>query len=644
MLRALVVVALVCAGSPALSAQEVPRSDGWVVISVDDYRALRLKAYPPEPPPDPPPVQVTLSRVDYALRADGDAIAGAMRLTADVLADGWVEVPVPMGFAVRGARVDGRPVSLVDRGAPRVLLSKRGRVVIELDVAIPTRFAGGNDSLMLPPTEAAVTRVALVVPRRDIDLSVAGGVLVERAADPEKPWVVYGSPVGPTLMLTWKKRTDDARATQPTRIRGHVTQSVGLGEETALVTANVRLEVTQGLASFVNIALPAGLLVNQVSGPLVGDWEFKPGALRVTFLEAVAAQTTLAITAEAAVPREGKVDVPLLRLAGAERENGGVVVEVLGAGEITERQPRALDPADPSDFGAELATRATPSMIAYRFRPQDSSGDRGLTVNVLRYTPQTVLIANVEEARYDALVGEEGKVLVRARYAVRNNQRAFLGLVLPQGATLWSASVASRPLRPGEGPNGGLLIPLLKGRTGEEAPAFVVEITYVQRADAWGDDGRATLTLPAIDLPVSRTGVALHHSPRFRLKPEPGAFRPDVDSGAFSEALRSEDAVAVAAEERGGVPGGVVGGVVGGLPEAPQPPPPPSAPEPASKDESGKLISDFRHRSAGRAISGVVPVRIRFPQFGETLFLASELTPEGRGPSIEFSYKREERW
>ncbi len=654
MLRAAVIIALAVTGVPAASAQEPARPDGWVVISVDEYRALRLKAYPPEPPPEPPPIPVTLSRVDYDLRVNGDSIVGETRLTADVLKDGWVAVPIPIGLLVRAARVDGRPVSLVDSGGPHVLLSKRGRTVIALDVVVPLRIAGGTETLMVPPAAAAVSRVSLVVPRKDIDLWVGGGVLAERPADAEKPWVAYAS-VGEALTMRWKKRVEDARPAQATRLRGSVTETVGLAEETGLVTANVRIEVTQGLASAVNLALPTGLTVNQVSGPLVGDWEFKPGALKIAFLEPLSTQTTVSIAAEVLVPRDGQIVVPLVRLTGAERETGGVAVEVLGAGEITDRQPRGLDPADPSDLGDALASRATPSMIAFRYRPQEASAERSLAVTVLRYAPQAVLVANVEEARYDALVGEEGKTLVRARYAVRNNQRAFLGLALPDGATLWSAAVAARPLRPGAGPGGGLLIPLVKGRSGEDTPAFVVEVIYVQRGDAWKDNGRATLVLPTLDLPVSRTGVSLHYSPRFKVTPQPGTFRAETDSGPFTEAIRLDDRVIpiriggnigpVSGRRPGygGGTGGVVGGVVGGLPDAPAPPPPPAAASPSARVED-KLISDFRKQAAGRSVTGALPVRVTFPQFGETLFLVSELTSEARAASLEISYKRNGRW
>jgi hypothetical protein len=654
MLRALALTFLTAVGVAGVGAQEPPRTDGWVVIPIDEYRALRLRAYPPEPPPESPPIGMAVARADYNLRLNGDWIEGEARLAVDVFADGLVVVPLPSGFVVRGAR-GGRLMTIAGDGGQQVILSKRGRTVVALDVVAPVTVAGGSESITVRPAHLlgarpeevhpAVSRVALVLPGRDIDLSVKGGVLAERPADVEKPWVAYAT-TGQALTMTWTKRVEETRSAQPPRIRASVIETVGLAEETGLLTANVRIEVTQGLLPAATLALPDALIVNQVSGPLVADWEFRPGSLRVVFLEPVSTQTTLSVSAEMPVSREGNIAVPLVRVTGAERETGGVAVEVLGAGEIADRQPRGLDPADPSDFGDGLASRATPSMIAFRYRPQDGGAARSLAVNVLRYTPQAVLIANVEEARYDVLVGEEGKILVRARYAVRNNQRAFLAMKLPEGATLWSAAVASRPLRPGAAPDGGLLVPLVKGRSGEDTPSFVVEVTYVHRVDAWKEDGRATLVLPALDLPVSRTGLVLHYSPRFRVKPQPGAFRPETDSGPFSDALRREEILAAvegrdATDTEPGIPAGIVGGVVGGLPDAPVPPRAAAAPSTAGTD---KLIGDFRRQSAGRSVTGVVPVRAAFPEFGARLFLMSELTAEGRPPSLEISYKREGRW
>ena len=392
---------------------------------------------------------------------------------------------------------------------------------------------------------------------------------------------------------------------------------VGLGEDASSLSSSIDVEVTQGVAPFVDVEIPDGVTVNQVAGPLVADWDVAPGRLRVNFLEPLTARATFTLAGELRAPREGTVSLPLVRLRAAEREGGGVAVEVLGAGEIAGRDPRGLEPADPSDLAAPVRGRESPSMLAFTYRAQPGATPRALSLEVARYTPQAVLIASIEEARYDVLFDEEGKALVRARYAVRNNQRAFLAVRLPEGATLWSAAVAGRPLRPGLDQNGAVLLTLEKGRAGEEAPAFAVELTYLQRSGAWTDKGRGLLTLPTVDLPAARSGVVLRHSPRFAITPlVGGAFRVETDSGPFTATLRNS-----AVDRRR--PG--CSTKWRSLDKSPAAPPLPSA-------------------GGGRLLSGPMPVAVPMPEFGRAVFLAAELTAELQAPLVEFTYKRENRW
>src|SRR5438132_14226477 len=164
-----------------------------------------------------------------------------------------------------------------------------------------------------------------------------------------------------------------------------------------------------------------------------------------------------------------------MRLPAADRETGGVAIEVLGAGEIKNRQATGLEETEAGELGQLISSRQSPSLIAYRLPPAEGKSERSLSLDIARYTPQAVLTANIEEADYSALVTTDGKLLVQSRFAVRNNQRNFLKLSLPANAVLWSASVAGRPIRPGHAPDGSLLLPLEKTRSGDDAAAFVVE-------------------------------------------------------------------------------------------------------------------------------------------------------------------------
>lgn len=612
----------------APAATDRPRTDGWVVLPVGDYKDLRARAYPPSPPPEPLAFAALLTRVEYDLQAAGDAATGRARLHVDVLREGWVRVPAPAGLLVREARLDGRPVPLLDgdpkQAAPEALLSRTGRAVLELDVVIPVVSAAGTESIVIPQSSAAVTQVTLTLPRKGVDLQAPGGLLLESAEGEVSRFVAHGRSAAPWT-LSWRRKVDDARASVPLRLRATVTELVGLAEESAQVTAQVELEAVQGQADRVRLVLPEGLAVNQVSGPLVADWETSAQALAVRFLEPLRDRTSLVVAGEARCPREGRIEAPLLRVAGAERETGGIALEVLGAGEIRRQDTRGLEPADPEDLGSLVAGRDSPSLVAFRYRPLDAQAPRGLTVELVRYTPEAILVANVDEAHYRVLLSEDGKALVQARYAVRNNQRAFLAVTLPPGATLWSASVAGRAVRPGNGSEGTLLLPLRKGKAGEEAPAFAVEMAFFARAAAWSARGRQQLLLPALDLPVSRTGMALHHSPRFRVGLLAGAFR-EGPGGAPLSALLAGPAGAsappVEEHERALAAKG--------------------ADEAGVAAEQKQLIDRFRE-GRSRQVTGVMPLEVPFPAVGPALYLVSELTAEGSAPSVELSYKRESR-
>src|SRR6266850_6922340 len=327
--------------APGLAfGQESSHSSGWVVIPVDEYRVLRAKAYPVEHDPEPPPIDATLTRVDYDLHITGDLAAGRASLTVDVLKDGWVRVPIPSGLLVREARLDGKFVSLVPGpggkagGQLSALLSHPGRAVLLLEIALPVATSAGEESISLPSAASGVARASVQIPRQGVDIRLAGGLLSEESETAaESKWIAYGRG-NEVLTFTWRRKTEDHRATQPLRLRGSLTQLLGFGEDSTSINAEINLEVTQGAAHEVKIHIPDRVTINQVLGAMVADWVVKDNELSVTFLEPVEQQARFVITGETRTSREGQIDIPLLRLLNAERETGGVAVEVLGAGEI----------------------------------------------------------------------------------------------------------------------------------------------------------------------------------------------------------------------------------------------------------------------------------------------------------------------
>ena len=284
--------------------------------------------------------------------------------------------------------------------------------------------------------------------------------------------------------------------------------------------------------------MPDGLVINQVQGAHVADWDIQGAALTITLLDRIDRQVAVIVSGEFRPPASGRIEVPLLHLADAERETGAVAVEVLGAGEVSKHEARGLDPTDPGDLGDLLSGRLSPAIVAFRYRGDPPDAERALALTLTRDAPQEVLLAAVDEARYRALVSEDGKALVEGRLAVRNNQRSFLALTLPGGATLWSVAVDGRPVRPGTGPKGSVLVPLPKRRGGSDAARVIVGLMVRRHRGGVGPVGGVAADA-AGDRPArAADGADGEASPRYRLTPLPSDFHVQAMEPPLSEVLQ----------------------------------------------------------------------------------------------------------
>ncbi len=514
-----VMTAVCLLAGPAVSRAQTPPGGGWVVLPVDEYRDLRTRAG--QSPPAAAAADATLTRIDYTLAVEGEVVLGRAALVIDVLGAGWAAVPLPAGLAVREARLDGQPLVLHAGPPPAVHLSRTGRATLELDVVFTPGAAAGVDTIALPASSAAVTRVALSVPGTTHVVSASGGVVVERAAGAEATlWTVHGRPATP-LTLSWARRRDDPRAGEPLRLRARLDAAAALRDTLLQVATTIELAVLQGVTRDLVVAVPSDVTVAAVTGALVDDWRVDGARLRITFLEAVASTITFVVRSESRLPAGIEVSLPMLRVPLAERETGRVSVDVGGEAEVVGVAVQGLEALD----GA--GTTASPRARAFQLTPLAGTSDRRLALTIARYAPEAVPVATVDEARYRVLASTSGALLVEAQYLVRNNQRSALTITLPAAARLWQARVDGRRVRPGAVDGARVLLPLDTAPSGSEPTAVVVSLVYLDRQPAWtggahvrlgaagarsaGRPDRPVVTPPTVGPARDRGRAASHH-------------------------------------------------------------------------------------------------------------------------------------
>lgn len=586
-------------GADTASAQ-TPPPPGWVVLPIDEYRELRTRAGQ-SPPSTTTAPEAALTRLDYALRVDGDVAVGRASLVIDVLGAGWAAVPLPAGLAVREARLDGQPLAIAPGPPPTVHLSRAGRTTLELDVVFTPAATAGVETITLPPSTAAVTRAVLTVPGTAHVVTATGGVVADRAAGTDATaWTVHGRAATP-LALSWARRRAEPRAGEPLRVRTRLDATAGLRETLLSVATTVDVEVLQGATREIALAVPADVTVTGVSGPLVDDWRLDGARLRITLLEPVSGTTTCVVRTESRLPASPEVQVPLLRVPEAERETGRVSVDVGGEAEVVAASVAGLESLD----GAGVAP--SPRARAFQLTPLAGTAGRRLALTIARYVPEAVPVATVDEARYRVLASAGGAVLVDAQYLVRNNQRSAVTLTLPAGARLWQARVGDRRLRPGVVDGGRVLLPLDAAPSGGDPAAVVVSIVYLDHLPPWERDTAVRLVLPALDLPVARTGVLLHHPPSVRVDIGPGAFRLTADLGPFAQPLTAPRLAATPTDVEDTRSG--------------------------ASAEAVALIARLRRDDVARATIAR-DAEFDFPAVGPAVFLRSELTAEAEPPAL----------
>jgi hypothetical protein len=106
-----------------------------------------------------------------------------------------------------------------------------------------------------------------------------------------------------------------------------------------------------------------------------------------------------------------------------------------------------------------------------------------------------------ERGELVTVLARQGEQLTRATYLIKANKKQFLAVVLPEGAQLWSCIVDGQSVKPVDGPQRQLMIPL--ATSSDVAQAIPVELVYFERAIPLSGMGRLALQGPVLDVPTT---------------------------------------------------------------------------------------------------------------------------------------------
>jgi hypothetical protein len=358
------------------------------------------------------------------------------------------------------------------------------------------------------------------------------------STDPDPIAAAFHAPKDVKAVLGWKRKAGaPSGLSQATALLDHAKAHV---EGTAVTFANVErdvvhtvvrvsYELTEAGSNEFSFKLPARLAKRvSVVAPNQreitfhdpsredGDTEERV-AFDVELQSAVKNFYELTLEWEELLPQSGAFDLARLDLVGCDRVRAFVLVEA---------DPSLTDKLEavPARCANVETARAEES---YAFPPGKDAKDFNDSFRAVKPEWRVALElkpvlqeapapCRVETARVTSVIHDDGSVLHKAVYRVRNRSLQFLGVRLPQGATVWTVHVAGEPKRI-HLENGITLIPLPKRADADLG--FEVEVVFKTQLE--GPLGLLTKVAPQAPLlatkgvTVERTFWSLYLPPRF---------------------------------------------------------------------------------------------------------------------------------
>ncbi|MFO0713588.1 MAG: hypothetical protein U0353_27295 [Sandaracinus sp.] len=466
------------------------------------------------------------------------------------------ELALPEGVDVGSVTLDVATVEdwrIAGRGAERTLsvfvdraIEGTAQMTIELELL---RTSSGADAAPFAVPLLSALRaqgqdvwrqsgMLALLASRELVLEPSGTVDLARVGENQLPPEVRASieaTVAHVFRWTDAPRAMSAiaapRPHERARYDAHLDTLLSIGDVTTAVSLALDVRVKSGALEELLVTLPQGANVLEVSAPSLREHRIEEGdgapRLHLFFTQELEGDVRVEVRMERMVPAgEAAIDAPLAHVEGADVEDGRVAIEATAAVEVSADRAEGLSPVELADLPEELVLRSSsPILLAFRYAHATPAPVLGLAV--ARHRAVTLQAASIEDATYTTLVTDDGLAVTTARWTVRNDGAQFVRVTLPEGAEVWSASVAGRAQTPALADEDGEASVLLLGVIRSAEPSRSSSPTRRPlRACTCSVASRCRSRAP-ISSSRTRTGTCI-------CRPTPSGTRPHRRSRAWS--------------------------------------------------------------------------------------------------------------
>ena len=446
------------------------------------------------------PVPYLISTARFAGKVGPKLASVQLELTVDILAEGWVEVPIALGqvavakAAFADADAKGRPLLRVVNGQYRLLTKGKGRHVLKVDFVRQLVSKPGLNVLSFRIPPAAISTLELLIPGENMKVDIKPMLAAtttqvdEKGKKATRLQAFLGA--AKSVELSWKPKTQAAAELAPVIIARqlqHIHVAEALVSHSVKFTYDVRRRGVDGFT----IQLPGDFRVIAVEGANISKWDIpaRPGKtgpqnLQVKLFSPAKGTYELTVKMERFL-KEATAEIALTPILTQQalRRTGLIAITHSPRRSVELRAPKNLARVDTGRLPKELRARA--GATAWRFITSDYGGKLAIAAVDPRITVSQLWALGVHTDRLE-LRG-------RLNYRIERAGVFELTMNLPEPWEVISvgpASIVDDHRLVGKGPGRSLSI-LLKA---ERAGSFSLDLAA--RAPRAKPDAPVNFALP----------------------------------------------------------------------------------------------------------------------------------------------------
>ena len=484
--------------------------EGKVVLKKVDFKKLLKSMEPPKL--DPALGDFILTGASYKAKVEQETTEVSATFNIEVLPRGGRRdlLVVPLlrkQVALKAVTVDGKDALVTEKnGYHAIAVSQEGSHKATAIFTIATDLKRGPQSLSFPVPRTPIILLSLEIPLPSIQPEIPSATSIKRIEKGNHTLIEAVLSSTENIRVAWSRFIPEAEKGPP-KIYADLWQLLSIEDDALRVNATASINVLQNTITGISFRVPEKYQILDVVGQVVGDWKEievnEQRMLDVSLKTPRQGKFEFLIRAER-IFGEGTViaDFTGFSVPGSVREKGFIAVEMKGSAEAKVTESEGLDRASFSELPARLLSySAHPMIFAYKYLRHPYR----MVLDITKHKELPVITTVVDSASGITLFTEDGKMVHRLTYTVRNTWKQFMEVALPRDAELWGTYVDGKSVKPTKNEKEKILVPLKRSGSSEGGLApFDVELIYFQKATKFGWLGVKKSSFAAPDIMMSR--------------------------------------------------------------------------------------------------------------------------------------------